>query len=89
MDNFRTYCSLFGKKYLCICGTSVPSERIFSSAGHISNSLQNRLLPENISKLVFLANNMKDIQVQLVNFLVTVCIIVLWKLWNTYVMNTF
>lgn len=46
------------KKYLCICGTSVPSERIFSSAGHISNSLRNRLLPENVSKLVFLANNM-------------------------------
>ena len=39
------------RKYLNICGTSVPSERIFSSAGHISNSLRNRLL-------VFLANNM-------------------------------
>ena len=34
------------RKYLRICGTSVPSERIFSNAGHISNSLRNRLLPE-------------------------------------------
>ena len=49
------------KKYLCICGTSVPSERIFSSAGHMSNSLRNHLLPENVSKLVFFTNNMKDI----------------------------
>ena len=48
------------RKYLSVCGTSVPSERIFSSAGHILNSLRNRLLPENVSKLVFLANNLKD-----------------------------
>ena len=35
-------------KYLCICGTSVPSERIFCTAGHISSSLRNQLLPENV-----------------------------------------
>ena len=37
----------FAKKYLCFWGTSVPSERILSSAGHISNSLHNRLSLEN------------------------------------------
>ena len=49
------------KKYLCICGTSVPSERVFSTAGNVTNSLRNRLLPENVTELVFLANNMKEI----------------------------
>ena len=29
-------------KYLCISGTSVPSERRFSSGGHIVNSLRGR-----------------------------------------------
>ena len=46
------------KRYLCICGTSVPSERVFSSAGHINNNLRNRLLPENVNKLVFLSKNL-------------------------------
>ena len=31
------------KMYLCICGTSVLSERVFSSTGHIANNLRNRL----------------------------------------------
>ena len=47
------------KKYLCICGTSVPSERIFSTAGNISGDSRCRLLPQNVNKLVFLAKNMK------------------------------
>ena len=46
------------KKYLCICGTSVPSERTFSTAGHIASHTRGRLLPENVSKLLFLAKNM-------------------------------
>ena len=45
------------KKYLCICGTSVPSERIFSTAGHIASRARGHLLPENVSKLLFLARN--------------------------------
>ena len=47
------------RKYLCICGTSVPSERVFSTAGHICNDSRSRLLPENVNKLIFLAKNMK------------------------------
>ena len=47
------------RKYLCICGTSVPSERVFSTAGHIASRSRGRLLPQNVSKLLFLAKNMK------------------------------
>jgi len=46
------------KKYLCICGTSVPSERVFSSAGHITNNFRNRLTAENVNKLMFLSKNL-------------------------------
>ena len=47
------------RKYLCICGTSVPSERVFSTAGHIASRSHGRLLPQNISKLLFLVKNMQ------------------------------
>ena len=45
-------------KYLCICGTSVPSERLFSQGGNIVNTLRNRLLAEHVNMLIFLAKNM-------------------------------
>ena len=41
------------RKYLSICGTSVPSERMFSLSGHIASDSRNRLLPENVNELVF------------------------------------
>jgi hypothetical protein len=41
------------RKYLCICGTSVPSERLFSKAGYISGGLRARLSPVNVNRLVF------------------------------------
>ena len=45
-------------KYLCICGTSVPSERLFSQGGNIVNTLRNRLSAEHVNMLIFLAKNM-------------------------------
>ena len=45
-------------KYLCICGPSVPSERLFSKGGNIVNTLWNRLSAEHVNMLIFLAKNM-------------------------------
>ena len=46
------------RKYLCACGTSVPSERLFSKAGFIVNSYRSRLSPQNVNMLVFLSKNL-------------------------------
>ena len=46
------------RKYLCVCGTSVPSEHLFSKAGYIAGNLQARLSPINVNRLVFLSRNM-------------------------------
>lgn len=46
------------KTYLCIPGTSVPSERVFSSAGDIVNSQRSVLSPEHVDQLVFLKKNL-------------------------------
>ena len=46
------------KKFLCICSTCVPSQRDFSSSGHIANSLRNRLTLNNVNKLIFLSKNL-------------------------------
>ena len=45
------------KRYLCIQGTSVASERVFSAASSILTSNRNRLLPALVDKLIFLHNN--------------------------------
>ena len=51
--------AIVATKYLSIPATSVPSKRVFSSAGQIVNSKQSCLLPENVNMLVFLAENLK------------------------------
>jgi len=51
--------SKMAQRYLCIPATSVPSERVFSAAGHIVNQKRACLFPENVRMLVFLAENLR------------------------------
>ncbi|XP_060767673.1 E3 SUMO-protein ligase ZBED1-like [Neoarius graeffei] len=51
--------SKHAQKYLCVPGTSVSSERVFSTAGDIVNASRSRLCPENVDMLNFLQKNMK------------------------------
>jgi hypothetical protein len=45
-------------KYLCIPATSVPSERVFSKTGLITNDRRNRLSPKNLDLIIFLNSNL-------------------------------
>ena len=47
------------KKYLCVCATSVASERIFSLAGYVGSNVRNCLKPSKIDQLTFLARNLQ------------------------------
>ena len=48
------------QKYLCLCATNVPSERVFSCGGNIVTDRRTCLKPEQVDSLVFLALNMKN-----------------------------
>lgn len=50
--------STLAKAFLSIPATSVPSERVFSTAGDIVSAQRSQLLPENVDVLVFLKKNM-------------------------------
>ena len=41
-------------KYLCIPGTSVPAERLFSKAGELVSARRNRLKPKHVNMMLFL-----------------------------------
>ncbi|CAH1371900.1 unnamed protein product [Tenebrio molitor] len=43
-------------KYLQICATSVPAERLFSKTGQIVTAKRSRLKPQRLNKLVFLSS---------------------------------
>lgn len=60
MNAFRyPLLSKMAQRYLCVPATSVPSERVFSAAGHIANQKCACLLPENVRMLVYLAENLQ------------------------------
>ena len=45
-------------KYLCVVATSVPYEQLFSMAGNVVSAKRSALLPENVSKLIVLHDNL-------------------------------
>ncbi|XP_056444631.1 E3 SUMO-protein ligase ZBED1-like [Gadus chalcogrammus] len=49
--------SKVARKYMCICATSTPSERVFSVAGNVVTPLRSCLKPHKVNMLVFLARN--------------------------------
>lgn len=49
--------SRLAKNYLCIPGTSVSSERVFSTAGDIVTAQRSALNPEHVDQLLFLNKN--------------------------------
>ncbi|XP_003388406.1 PREDICTED: zinc finger BED domain-containing protein 1-like [Amphimedon queenslandica] len=51
--------SKIAAKYLCIPGSSVPSERLFSKAGQLVSERRNRIKPKNIDMILFLNHNIK------------------------------
>jgi hypothetical protein len=49
--------AVLARKYLAIPATSIPSERIFSSAGNTITEKRNRLTPEHAAEIIFLHEN--------------------------------
>ena len=50
--------SKLAKRYLCIPGTSVSSERVFSTAGDIIAAQRSAFTPEHLDQILFLHKNL-------------------------------
>uniref|UniRef100_A0A3Q2TAZ2 BED-type domain-containing protein n=1 Tax=Fundulus heteroclitus TaxID=8078 RepID=A0A3Q2TAZ2_FUNHE len=51
--------SRLAKRYLCIPGTSVSEERVFSTAGDVITAKRSALKPDHVDQLVFLHKNLE------------------------------
>ena len=59
-------------KYLCITVTSVPSEQMFSTSGHLTCDKRSRLTPENANLLLFLKKTIKQVVLSVVSSVITI-----------------
>lgn len=57
------------RRHLAVPGTSVPSERVFSTAGDIVTAKRSTLSPENVDMLIFLEKKIEIINSGLLCFL--------------------
>ena len=57
MSDIMNLSQKIAKKYLCIPGTSVPAERVFSKAGELVSMRRSRLKPKNVNMFLFLNKN--------------------------------
>ncbi len=48
----------FAKRFLSVCATSSPSERLFSSSGNIVSPTRMKLSPDKVNMLTFLSKNL-------------------------------
>ncbi|KAM3858869.1 E3 SUMO-protein ligase ZBED1-like [Diretmus argenteus] len=51
--------AMMARRYLAVSATSVPSERVFSTAGDIVTAMRSTLSPDNVDILIFLKKNLK------------------------------
>lgn len=51
--------SRLAKRYMCIPGTSVSAERVFSTAGDVITAKRSALKPDHVDQLVFLHKNLE------------------------------
>ena len=60
-DHHREYPLLakLAKQYLCVPGTSVSAERVFSTAGDIVTAQRSTLTAEHVDQLLFLHKNLE------------------------------
>ena len=60
-EQFFPLLSQLARKYLCVPASSVPAERIFSTAGYLINNKRACLRAEHVDMLIFLNKNMKQL----------------------------
>lgn len=58
-ENQFPHLAKLAKRFLGIPATSVPSERVFSTAGDIVRAQRASLTPDNVDMMVFLKKNFK------------------------------
>lgn len=54
--------SILAKKYLSLVATSVPSERVFSTAGQLISARRSRLSTNNVQKMMFMHHNIEHFE---------------------------